>query len=157
MGRLLIPLLLCAESVLREPLLYLSLFFKSRRAEYYDLLDSVRVDGDWEAWLAFFVEGVRETAEMAVTTARKLEEFATDDRATIQRLGRSAGSALQVHKALQRRPAATIARLANETGLSVPTVTLALKTLQENGIISEVTGRRRSRVFIYSHYLDLLR
>ncbi len=156
-GRLLLPLLLCSEGVLREPLLYLSLYFKLHRSEYYDRLDRVRTEGDWEAWLLFFAEGVRETAEGAVAAAIKLAKFAAEDHARIQSLGRMAGSALQVHRALQRRPVATIARLSEETNLSVPTVTHALESLQKAKIVNEITGRRRSRIYSYARYLKVLR
>ena len=103
-GRLLITLLCCHAGVLREPLLYLSLYLKQHRAAYYDLLDRVRRDGDWEAWLAFFLEGVRETAEGAVDTAQELAALFREDRARIEPQGRRAGSALRVHEAIKARP-----------------------------------------------------
>jgi Fic family protein len=155
-GRLLIPLLFFAEGVLREPLLYLSLYFKERRTEYYDLLNRVRTEGDWERWITFFVEGVSEMAENAVGAARDLYKIAGEDRARIQTLGRVSGSCMQVHHALQRRPVGTISRLAEETGLSLPTVTKALLALEGAGLVKETSGRRRNRIFVYSHYLDIL-
>jgi Fic family protein len=155
-GRLLIPLLFFAEGVLREPLLYLSLYFKERRAEYYDLLNRIRMEGDWERWIAFFVDGVNEMAENAVGAARDLYRIAGEDRSRIQTLGRVSGSCMQVHHALQRRPVGTISRLAEETGLSLPTVTKALLALQGAGLVKETSGRRRNRIFVYSRYLDVL-
>jgi Fic family protein len=155
-GRLLIPLLFFAEGVLREPLLYLSLFFKERRAEYYDLLNRIRTEGDWEKWIAFFVDGVREMAENAVGAARDLYRIAGEDRARIQTLGRVSSSCMQVHHALQRRPVGTISRLAEETVLSLPTVTKALLALEGAGLVKETSGRRRNRIFVYSRYLDVL-
>jgi Fic family protein len=155
-GRLLVPLLFVAEGVLREPLLYLSLYFKERRTEYYDLLNRIRLEGDWERWIAFFADGVREMAENAVRTARELFEIADQDRAAIQKLGRVSGSSMQVHHALQRRPVGTIPRLSQETGLSQPTVTKALRSLETAGLVKEISERRRNRVFVYSHYLDIL-
>ena len=155
-GRLLIPLLLFAEGVLREPLLYLSLYFKERRAEYYDLLNRVRIEGDWERWIAFFADGVSEMAANAVGAAQELFGVAGEDRARIQTLGRVSGSSMQVHHALQRRPLGTISRLAKETGLSLPTVTKALLALERAGVVKEISGRRRNRVFVYSRYLDIL-
>ncbi len=152
-GRLLITLLLCAEGVLREPLLYLSLYLKAHRTAYYDLLDCVRTEGDWEAWLAFFAMGVHETANAAVATAYALRELAQADRERLKHGGRSVNSALRVHEALLTRPINTIARLAGETGLSVPTVTSALSAMIELGLVREVTGRRRGRVFSYGPYL----
>jgi len=156
-GRLLIPLLFFQEGILQEPLLYLSLYFKAHRSEYYDLLSKARTDGDWEVWLSFFAEGVREMAENAVSTARKLVDIAGEDRVRIQTFGRQSGSCLQVHLTLQRRPVITIPSMTKETGLSNPTVTKTLSALQEAGIVKEVTGRRRNRVFSYERYLEVMR
>ncbi|MCJ7596128.1 MAG: Fic family protein, partial [Desulfobacterales bacterium] len=155
-GRLLIPLLFHAEGVLREPLLYMSLYFKRRRPEYYDLLNQVRMEGDWEKWLGFFAEGVIEMAENAVETARRLVRVGNEDLNVIQKLGRSSGSCIQIHHALMRRPIGTIAWLSKETGLSVPTVTSALRTLEGTGLVREMTGQRRNKVFSYPHYLEIL-
>jgi Fic family protein len=155
-GRLLVTLVLCAEGVLLEPLLYLSLYFKARRAEYYAMLNAVRTDGDWEAWVEFFAEGVIETAEGAVKTAQRLAALFESDRGRIQSLVSRPGSVLQVHAALQARPVSTIARLAEATNLTLPTVASALGRLQEQGLVREVTGRRRRRVFSYEPYLRIL-
>lgn len=103
-GRLLITFLFCHSGAIREPLLYLSLYLKQNRSTYYELLDSVRRDGDWERWLRFFFEGVRETAEGAVSTAKRLVELFQRDRERIVPRGRRAGSALRVHDALKARP-----------------------------------------------------
>ena len=155
-GRLLIALLLAVEGVLREPLLYLSLYLKQNRARYYELLQSVRENGDWKAWIEFFADGVRETAESAVQTARRLVDLFQRDRQKIQAMGRLAGSALRVHDVLQRRPLSTIGGLGAATRLSVPTVTTALKALARLRIVSEVTGRRRNRVYSYAQYMRIL-
>lgn len=155
-GRLMIPMLLCVEGVLREPLLYLSLYFKQHRSQYYELLDRVRTEGEWEEWTLFFATGVEETANAAVATARCIREIAQADRGRVQGTGRIAGSALQVHHALLSRPINTIARLAADTKLSVPTITNALAALTDLGMVREITGRRRGRVFSYGPYLDVL-
>jgi Fic family protein len=155
-GRLLIALLLAVEGVLREPLLYLSLYLKQHRTRYYELLQGVREKGDWEAWIEFFADGVRETAESAVQTARRLVDLFQRDRQKIQAIGRAAGSALRVHDALQRRPLATSAGLRKATGLSVPTVITALEALGRLHIVREVTGRRRNRVYSYAQYMRIL-
>ncbi|PKN29598.1 MAG: cell filamentation protein Fic, partial [Deltaproteobacteria bacterium HGW-Deltaproteobacteria-21] len=155
-GRLLIPLLFHAEGVLREPLLYLSLYFKKHRSKYYDLLNRVRTEGDWEGWLAFFAEGVRDMAENAVRTAQSLVQVGSEDHDRIRQIGRLAGSCMQIHHALQRRPISTVAQLSKETGLSVPTVTSGLHKLEESGLVREITGRQRNRVFSYVRYLDIL-
>lgn len=155
-GRLLITLLLCAEGILSEPLLYLSLYFKRHRSRYYELLDSVRRDGDWEAWMAFFAEGVAETAEGAVATARRLVEIAERDRERIQRLGRRAGSGEAVHRSLQSMPVCTIPRLAKRTKLTLPTIAKALDILAELAIVREMTGKKRHRIYQYDGYMDVL-
>ncbi len=155
-GRLLVTLLLCAEEVLREPLLYLSLYLKEHRPQYYDLLDTVRQDGDWERWLIFFSDAVRFTAEAAVVTARALVGLFSHDRDLIAGLGRSAGSALRVHHELQKRPLSTIPSLAATTKLTTPTVGKAVEALVALKVVREITGRQRDRVFAYTRYLDLL-
>lgn len=155
-GRLLITLLLCHAGVLREPLLYLSLYFKERRAEYYALLDQVRRDGDWEAWLTFFLEGVRITAQGAVETAQRLSVLHLDDRALIEPTGRRAGSALRVHEALKARPILSLAAICERTGLSFPAASSAMDLLVGLGIARELTGRRRNRLFVYDRYLTIL-
>lgn len=155
-GRLLITLLFCVDGVLEEPLLYLSLYFKQHRPEYYEHLQRVRTVGDWEGWVAFFADGVRETADGAAATAKRLVALFRDDQARVEGIGRGATSALRVYGALQRRPLRTIANLAAETGYAVPTVTAALGALGRLNIAREVTGRRRNRVFGYGPYLDIL-
>ena len=157
LGRLLITLMLCDAGLLREPLLYLSLYFKRNRSTYYQLLNDTRHTGDWEAWLRFFLEGVRDVAEGAVATARSASETIRDDRARIAGLGRRAGSALRVHQSLVERPIGGIARLASRTGLSAPTVATVLQLLARLGIVREITGRQRGRVFTYERYLAVLR
>ena len=155
-GRLLITLQLCAEGVLHEPLLYLSLYFKQHRQRYYELLNQVRNEGAWAAWIEFFVDAVLETAQDAVDTANSLGKLFREDRTRIEGLGRVAGSALRVHECLTRRPLATVAKLAEQSRLSVPAVANALEALAKLGIIHEITGRKRNRVFAYSRYLELL-
>ena len=155
-GRLLIPMLLCIEGVLREPLLYLSLYFKQNRERYYEQLDRVRSEGEWEEWVEFFATGVEETANGAVTTAQRMSTMAQEHRTQIQGVGRVAGSALQVHHALLARPINTIARLADATKLSVPAVTSSIAALSDLGLIHEITGRKRGRVYTYTPYLQVL-
>ena len=155
-GRLLITLLLCHAGVLREPLLYLSLYFKQNRGAYYDLLDRVRRDGDWEAWLAFFLEGVRQVADGAVGSAERLGKMFAADRTRLEQEGRRAGSALRVHEALKARPIQSMSRIRDTTGLSFPAVSSAMDLLVEFGIARELTGKRRNRLFSYDGYLAIL-
>src|ERR1041385_2852076 len=149
-GRLLITLLLCAKGALKEPLLYLSLYFKKRRNQYYDHLQRVRTEGAWEEWLQFFLEGSATTAQEAAETATRILSLFSKDRQKIQKLGRSASSALRVHEFMQGRPIASIADVAKVLKLSIPTVTVALNHLVRIGIMEEVTGERRDRLFAYS-------
>ena len=155
-GRLLIAFVLHQSGVLRQPLLYLSLYFKQHRARYYDLLADLRHSGDWEAWLAFFVEGVRATAEDGVETARRLSQMFEDDREKIQTRGRRAGSALRAHEVLMRSPVLSIRRVHERTGLSWPTAAAAIDLLSELGITHEMTGDRRNRLFAYDEYIAIL-
>jgi Fic family protein len=155
-GRLLITFMLCQAGVLREPLLYLSLYFKQNRAEYYRLLSHVRMTGDWEEWLAFFLDGVRETAEGAVSTARRLSTLFQKDRDRIKAIGRRSGSALRVHAALQARPLTSLQGVVDTSGLTFPTAASAMDELMTLGIVKEVTGKRRGRVFSYRRYLAIL-
>ena len=155
-GRLLISIDLHHDGVLRQPLLYLSLYFKQHRAEYYRRLDLVRTTGDWEAWLDFFLEGVAETAGAAVGTAHQLLAMFQRDTERIQALGRASGTALRVHAVLRSRPVADVDHLARATGVAYTTAARAVDGLVELGILRELTGRRRGRVFAYGSYLEIL-
>ncbi len=155
-GRLLIALLLHHEGVLRQPLLYLSLYFKQHRVEYYRLLDAVRTEGDWEAWLDFFFEGVAETAAGAVATAHRLLDLFQRDRIRMADLGRTAGGALRVFDALRARPLTTIGALRARLGISFQAASRAVEALAALGIVREITGRKRERVFAYDAYLSIL-
>ena len=155
-GRMLITLLLCAQGVLKAPLLYLSLYFKLHRDEYYALLRATRTTGDWEAWLRFFLEGVVETSHQAVETAQEMLRLFGDDRRRIEALGRPAASALRVHGMLQERPVGAVADMARRLGISTPTVAKSLRHLEALGVVKEITGRHRGRMFSYDAYLNVL-
>ena len=156
LGRLLIVLQLVADGVLREPMLYPSLFFKTHRALYYELLNEVRLRGDWERWLDFFAEGIEVSATQAVATANALLALVNADRDYIAGLGRAAASALTVHQALQRQPIATSAALVKATGLTPATVNKSLAHLERIGIVAELTNRQRGHVFSYRRYVEQL-
>ena len=155
-GRLLITFLLCAHDVLEEPLLYLSLYFKSRRDEYYKRLDRVRTHGEWEQWLRFFLQGVYETSQQAVGTARDVLSVLAADRDRIKEAGRAAGSVLRVHEAMQRRPRLTVRTAVDRTGLSGPTVRKAFDLMERLGIVREETEGAYGRRYRYTRYLALL-
>ncbi|MBI4696768.1 MAG: Fic family protein [Gammaproteobacteria bacterium] len=156
LGRLLITFLLCAEGALKEPILYLSLFFKRNRGQYYALLQRVRQNGDWEAWLEFFLSGVKETSEQAAQTARQIIALFEADRRKIEQLGRPAASALRVHQYLQARPILSVPTAAKALKLSAPTVRKSIGHLVDLEILREPKARLRGRVFVYGGYIDML-
>lgn len=135
LDRLLITLLLCEQQVLREPMLYLSLYFKTHRRYYYELLNNVRLTGAWEAWLDFFAEAVIVTATQTVETAQQLVDVANKDRGKISSLGRAASSALQIHRALMEHPITTSRWLVEKTGITPATVNKSLAHLERLVIV----------------------
>jgi Fic family protein len=156
LGRLLITLLLCEQKVLRKPMLYLSLYFKLHRQQYYKLLGQVRIEGDWEAWLEFFADAVLATASQAISTSEQLNALSQKDAARIQSMGRAAASALQVHQALLQHPLATSQWLVDHAKLSPATVNKSLALLESMGMVKELTGLKRDRVYSYSECIRLL-
>lgn len=156
-GRLLITLLLCAEpKVLSQPLLYLSLYLKRNRDEYYDHLQRTRTEGAWEEWLRFFLDGVIEVAGSATDTTRRLLQLVEDDRRMVHTLGRASGSASRLHELVVHQIGISIPWAVKELDLSEPTVSKAAKHLVDLGILREVTGRKRGKIFVYSNYLAIL-
>ncbi len=155
-GRLLITLLLCHDGVLREPLLYSSLYFQQHRQQYYSELNGVRESGDFERWLDFFATAIRVSAEQASKTGQLISAVFQEDRSRLKDLGRQAPTALLVQEALQAKPLTTIAALTQSTKLTTPTVTQALRELEKLGIVRETTGRARGRIFAYARYIDAL-
>jgi Fic family protein len=157
LGRLLITLILQADQVMTEPFLYLSLYFKQHRSEYYECLQRVRFEGDWEYWVRFFARGVLEVSNQAVETARALISLVESDRTRIRaELKVSSSSALRVLEALSKRPITSAKDLAKESAVSIPTALSTLSALREQGIVAELTGRKKNMLFAYSAYVDLL-
>ncbi len=155
-GRLLITLLLCADGALAQPLLYLSLYFKTHRDAYYDLLQRVRTEGAWEDWLDFFLTGVIDTTEQATRSAQSIFELFRNDRERVGKIGRASASALRLHQALQEKVILSIPGAAKRLGLSQPTVTASMRHLEQLGIVRERSGRRRNRTYAYDAYLKIL-
>lgn len=156
LGRLLITLILSERGILREPMLYLSLYFKNHREYYYELLNKVRYQGAWEEWLDFFADAIIYTASGAVETAQRLVRLAATDQEKIKKLGRIASSVLRVHHELLRHPIVTSQSLSVATGLTAATVNRSLKSLEKAGIVREMTGQQRHRIYSYGEYLDIL-
>jgi Fic family protein len=161
-GRLLVTLLLCSdtaddeERVLSRPLLYLSLHLKRHRDIYYERLQAIRTEGDWEEWLRFFLEGVISVATLATETTRRIVELIERDRRQINDLGRAAGSALLVFDQAVRDVILRIPETAERLPVSEPTVATAIANLERLGILREITGRPRNKIFTYSKYLEIL-
>ncbi|PQA87161.1 Fic family protein [Hyphococcus luteus] len=156
LGRLLITLYLCERGLLQEPLLYLSLCFKSHRQTYYNLLQEVREHGRWEAWLEFFLTGVHDVARSAHEAARRISELFEADLESVKTLGRGAPTASAVLRALQQRPILAIGAAAELAEASFPATANALSHLEKLGLIEEVSGKQRGRVYAYARYLDIL-
>ena len=156
-GRLLIALLLEHWNLLRAPLLYLSLFFKRHREEYYRRLNAVRIEGDWEGWIDFFLDGVATIADEAVAAARELFIIVNRDRGLVLAQGITSVSAIRLFERLPDHPIVTIAAAMKLVGGSKPTVARAIDVLIAAGILVESTGRKRDRSFTYKAYVDQLR
>ena len=156
-GRLLVTLLLEHWQLLTKPLLYLSLFFKRHREEYYRRLNAVRVEGDWEGWLDFFLDGVATIADEAVASARELFALVAADRARLLSQESTSVAGLRLFELLPRHPVVTVATVMRLVGTTRPTAGRAIESLAEAGILVETTGKRRDRSFVYRDYLDRLR
>ena len=156
LGRLLVALFLVDQQVLREPLLYLSLYLKTHRADYYRLLQEVRERGTWEAWLEFFLDGVAQTANNAYDSALRIVTLFRTDRDRLRASGGRTSSALRIHDLMQAQPFLTAPQVVQRTGLSMPTVNTSLELLEREGIVHEITGKRRGRVYAYSAFLQIL-
>jgi len=156
LGRLLIALYLCSQEVLQQPLLYLSLYLKTRRSDYYRLLQEVRETGAWEAWLEFFLDGVAQTANQAFDAATRINALIRGDRELISSKAKRPSSALRVQELMQTLPFISAPKAVERTKLTTPTVGSALDQLQKLGIIKEITNKRRGRIYAYSAYLDIL-
>lgn len=156
LGRLLITLILLQHGFLHQPLLYLSLYFKTHRTRYYELLTLVRTEGRWEEWLEFFADAVIITATQAVETAQQLLKLFEADRQHINTLKRAGLSCHQVHRALSERPVSNVRWLVDKTGLTPMTVNKALVQLQALGIVQLHTPQKRNRTYAYHAYINIL-
>ncbi len=137
-------------------MLYLSLYFKTHRQYYYELLSEIRLSGNWEAWLDFFAEAVIVTANQAVDTAKHLVDLAEENRDKISDLGRAAASTLRIHRALMERPITTSGWLVKKTGITPATVNKCLLHLERLEIVRELTSRKRNRLFSYIVYVEIM-
>ncbi|CAN5848975.1 Fic family protein [soil metagenome] len=155
-GRLLITFLLAHAEILREPLLYLSIFFKRNRQEYYDRLQNVRDQGDWEGWLLFFLEGVAQVSKEATGTARQIVQLQERKRTQVmQELGRRSNTALLLLESLFRQPYVNVKMVQEVTDLSQPAANSLANGMVETGILEEITGKQTYRIFAFTEYLQL--
>jgi Fic family protein len=156
LGRLLITLLLCADGVLIKPILYLSLYFKEHRQLYYDMLQDVRLKGDWERWCEFFLDGVTQTATQATCDAKKIINLLEQDRMQLSKIGKASVTALKIHTYLLKKPYLSLTKAAKELDISAPAITSTVTKMAEIGILKELTGQARNRLFAYTQYLEIL-
>lgn len=156
LGRLLITLLLCHNGMLDEPILYLSLYLKQNRHLYYELLQEVRIKGTWETWLEFFLEGIFKSAKQAIRSANLINELFRQDFEKIASMGRSRFSCEQTLEYLKKLPQVTVPLLASELALTAPTARSALNQMVKAGILEEISGKKRDKIYVYRKYLSLL-
>jgi Fic family protein len=156
LGRLLITLMLCADGILRQPLLYLSLFFKTHRSDYYQHLQNVREAGDFESWIDFFLTGVIKTAEQATDTAQKLLSLFRADLDLIEKSNKGTASLHAIFNYMKKHPLCNTTDIKNDCDVSLPTVIRGLEQLELLGIVREITGKGRHKIFAYDRYVALL-
>lgn len=156
-GRLLVTVLLEHWKLLNKPLLYLSLFFKRHRSDYYGRLAAVRTNGDWEGWTDFFLDGVATIADEAVNSARELFTLVAEDRSRALENAGTSVAALRLFELLPRYPVVSVGFAIKQLGVSKPTAGRAVEALEKAGVLVETTGKKRDRSWVYQHYLDKLR
>lgn len=155
-GRLLIAALLEHWGVLPEPLMYLSGYLKQHQAEYYRRLSSIRVEGDWEGWIAFFLEGVATAAHQAERSIIAIASLIAADRRRLLDAPKAGTVSYRLFEALPMMPRFTIERVRQTLDTTFPTATAAVKVLEGLGIVIETTGQKKNRSYSYRGYIDLL-
>lgn len=155
-GRLLITFFLIMMGDIREPNLYLSLFFKNNRNTYYEKLGAVRTTGDWEGWLEFFLTGVIETANQVINTSQSISNLFKENKQKIDSLKRARVSAHKVHALLQQKAIINVINTAKTVDISIPTARTTLNNLKTLGIVEDARGSGKQRIYIYKGLIDLL-
>jgi Fic family protein len=157
-GRLLITFLLCEQNILKQPLLYISYYFKKYRSQYYDYLQAVRDTGNWEIWLKFFLKGIYEVAQEASNTARTIVTMKENHRQLLlEKMGRRSGNAIALLENLYFRPIVSIDHVQEITQLSYPNANTLVKNFCDLGLLKEITGQKRNRAFSYAPYLEIFK
>ena len=155
-GRLLITFMLCITGLLKEPLLYLSLYFKLHREKYYNLLQSVRKTGDWESWIEFFLTGVYETSNQAFNTAQNIVSLFEEDEEKIKNLNKDTAGVLKTYHSLKKYPISNTRKIVKSSQSSLQTVLRSLRILEEIGLVKELTGKHNNKIFIYKNYINII-
>jgi Fic family protein len=155
LGRLLITFMLCEKGILRRPLLYLSLLFKQNRQEYYDRLMAVRTQGDFEGWIKFFLRGVAEVSAQATDTARAILALREQHRGVLDSSGLVTPNSLTLLERLYEHPMLTVSKVAELLDVTFPTANNIVGQFQRLGLLEEVTGRQRRRLFAYQPYIQI--
>ena len=156
LGRLLITFMLCISDLLKEPLLYLSLYFKHHREKYYTLLQNVRKTGDWESWIEFFLTGVYETSHQAFNTAQKIVSLFENDEEKIKKLNKDTAGVLKTYNSLKKHPISNTRKIVQSSQSSLQTVLRSLRSLEEAGLVKELTGKHNNKIFIYKNYINII-
>ena len=156
MGRLLIVFMLCSEGLLLEPLFYPSLYFKQNREEYYRLLQSTRLKGDWESWVKFFLTGIEEGSRQVFLTAQNIVALFNADEGRIKQTKEGKAGVMKTYNFMKKHPISNTKHIIKTENISLQTALRALKTLEKMGIVKELTGRRRHKIFIYTKYIQIL-
>lgn len=157
-GRLLVTFMLCWQKALQRPLLYLSHYLKFHREAYYQRLQNVRLHGDWEGWLRFFLQGVYEVGQQATATARRIVELRERDRRQlVEALGKGSATGLALLENLYQQPVTSVNLARTITGTSYSSTNTLIGKMVEMGMLKEITGQGRNRLFLYEQYLDLFR
>lgn len=155
-GRLLITLMLCNDGILKQPSLYLSLYFKANRQEYYNHLQNIRETGDFESWIKFFLTGVEKTSNGAVATAKNIINLFNQDSNLIETSDKCTPAILAIYKYLQKSPITNTGKIKEECKISLPTIIRNMENLEHLGIVEEVTKKERHKIFVYKKYLEIL-
>ena len=155
-GRLLITLMLCNDGVLKQPSLYLSLYFKTYRQEYYGHLQNIRKTGDFESWIKFFLTGVEKTSNDAVRTAKDIISLFEKDSYSVKNCMPCGAATLAIYQYLQKNPITNTSKIKSECNISLPTIIRNMKNLESLGIVKEVTKKERHKIFVYKKYLEIL-
>lgn len=156
-GRLLITFILCHDKVIEKPLLYLSLYFKQYRDEYYERLTAIRRDGDWEGWIKFYLRGIYEISKQATTAAKLIMDLQANHRAMVNTLGKASPTAMRLLDLLFHQPFVSVSSVTKKLELTSPPARKAINNLEKLDILKEISGKRRDKLYVYEPYMSIIR